>query len=163
MSGKTSKQFYFETQLNWLADAKGILMTKGAAGVLHVGMAPQFGGEGKPWTPEHLFLSSLSSGFMTTYLLYARKLHFEISGFSCDAIGQIEITEGKYKFTTINLYPKIFIADEALREKANLAMEKTHRNCLVANSVNAEIFYHSVVCLNKVSEKLKTDLYEHSS
>jgi organic hydroperoxide reductase OsmC/OhrA len=145
MTGKTNKQFLFEVQLNWLADTRGILSAHDANGTIHVATPPEFGGGGKPWTPEHYFLSSISSSFMTTYLAFAKKLHFTISNFECNAIGQIEIIDGKYKFTNINLYPKIFIAGETLREKANLALEKTHKYCLVTNSVNADVFYHSEV------------------
>ena len=125
MSGKTEKHFLFEVQLNWLSKKKGILWAKDAEGVLDVATPPQFGGEGKPWTPEHYFLNAISGCFMTTYLSFAYKLGFEISNFECNTIGEIEIVEGKYKFTVINLYPKIYIAEESLREKAAAAVSKT--------------------------------------
>ena len=149
MSGKTDKQFVFEVQLNWLADTRGILSAKDANGIVHVATPPEFGGEGKPWTPEHLFLSSISSCYMTTYLVFAKKLGFEISHFDCNTIGQIEIIEGKYKFTNINLFPKVFITGEELREKARIAMEKTHKYCLITNSVNASVFYHSEILIDQ--------------
>ena len=145
MKGKTDKQFFFEVQLNWLADTRGILSAKDAHGTVHIATPPEFGGEGKPWTPEHLFLSSISGCFMTTYLVFAKKLGFTISHFECLAIGQIGIVNRKYKFTDINLYPKVYIANEMLREKANLAMIKTQKNNLVASSVNATIYYHSEI------------------
>jgi peroxiredoxin-like protein len=145
MSGKTDKRFLFEVKLNWLTNKTGILLSKEATGTIHVATPPQFGGEGKPWTPEHLFLSSVSSCFMTTYLAFADKLNFHISGLDCESIGQVEIVEGKYKFTRIDLYPRICIADESLREKATTAVEKTNKYCLISNSVNAEIFYHSEI------------------
>jgi peroxiredoxin-like protein len=148
MAGKTDKQFSFEVQLDWLADTRGILSSKKADGTIQVATPPEFGGEGNPWTPEHLFLSAISSCFMTTYLAFAKKLGFEISHFDCNAIGQIEIVEGKYKFTNINLFPKVYIISEELRDKARIAMEKTHKYCLITNSVNADIFYHSEVIVD---------------
>ncbi len=148
MAGKTDKQFFFEVQLNWLIGTRGILSANDAKGTIHVATPPEFGGEGKPWTPEHLFLSSISSSFMTTYLAFARKNQLDISHFECNIIGQIELVAGRYKFTNINLYPKVYIAEEALREKANLVMEKTHKYCLVSSSVNADIFYHSEVLMD---------------
>ena len=147
MAGKTDKQFFFEVQLNWQEATRGILSAKGTSETVHVATPPEFGGEGKCWAPEHLFLSSISSCFMATYLAFAKKIHFDISNFECNTIGQIEIVDGKYKFTNINLYPKIYIADEALREKANAALEKTHAYCLITNSVNASIFYHSEILI----------------
>lgn len=147
MTGKTDKRFLFEVQLNWLTGNRGIISAKDAEGTLHVATPPKFGGEGKPWSPEHLFLGSISSCFMTTYLAFTKKLGFDISNLECSAIGQIRIVEGKYKFTNIDLYPKVYIAAESLREKAMRALEKTHKFCLVSNSVNVEIIYHSEILL----------------
>jgi organic hydroperoxide reductase OsmC/OhrA len=148
MTGKTDKHFFFEVQLNWLADTTGILTAKNASGTIHVATSPKFGGKGKPWTPEYLFLCSISSCYLSTYLLFAGKLGFEISDFECNIIGQVEIIERKYKFTTINLFPKVYIKDEQLRQKAIKAIEKTNRHCLVVNSVNVEIFYHSEILVD---------------
>jgi peroxiredoxin-like protein len=159
MTNKLDKQFFFEVRLNWLANTRGILSAKDAEGTVHVATAPEFGGSGKPWTPEHLFLSSVSSCFMSTYLAFAKKLKFEISHLSCDAIGQIEIVNGRYKFTHINVYPKVFISGEELREKAETAMEKAHKYCLISNSINADIFYHSEI----LTEPVKNEIYEHSN
>ncbi len=145
MKGKTDKQFLFEVKLNWQENNKGILSASDAEGTIDVATPPEFGGEGKPWSPEHLFLSAISSCFMTTYLAFAKKMQFDISAFECNIIGQIEIVNGKYKFTRINVYPKIFVADESLKEKANIALEKTHKYCLISNSINAAIFYHSEI------------------
>lgn len=163
MPGKTSKQYFFEVQLNWLADTRGILTAKDSTGSIHVATPPEFGGSGKPWTAEHLFISSICSSFMSTYLLFTKKLSFEISSLRCEAIGQVEIIDGKYKFTTINLYPKIFITDELLRDKANLAAEKTHKHCLITNSINPVVFYHTEIQVTPENEVIKNDLYEHSN
>lgn len=149
MAGKTDRQFFFEVNLNWLADTRGVLTAKDAEGPVHVGTPPEFGGEGKPWTAEHLFLSSIISCFMTTYLAFSKKMHFEISHLECSAIGQIEIIDGKYKFTNINLYPKLYIADDSISPKAHLALQKTHKYCLISNSVNATILYHSEILIDQ--------------
>jgi peroxiredoxin-like protein len=150
MKGKTDKQFLFEVKLNWQEKNKGILSASDAEGTIDVATPPEFGGEGKPWSPEHLFLSAVSSCFMTTYLAFAKKLQFEIANFECNTIGQIEIVNGKYKFTLINVYPKIFVSNESVRQKANMALEKTHKYCLISNSINAAIFYHSEIKVAKV-------------
>ena len=148
MIGKNNTYVLFEVQLSWLTEKKGILSAKDAEGTLRVATPPIFGGEGKPWTPEHYFLSSISGCFMTTYLVFAQKSGFEISKFDCNITGQIEIVEGTYKFTHINLFPKIYIRDESLRKNAVAALEKTHKHCLITNSVNANVFYHSEILVD---------------
>jgi len=153
MITKIHKPIFFDIELNWLQDRKGVLTATDALGVIHVATPPAFGGEGKPWTPEHLFLGAISSCFMTTYLAMAHKLKFEITHLECQAIGQVEIVEGKYRFTNINLYPKVYVSGEEIREKADLAMQKTHRHCLISNSVNADIFYHSQILIGNEEKK----------
>jgi len=146
---KSGKQFLFEVKLNWLEDYKGILHANDVEGTIHVGAAKSLGGKGKNWSPEHLFISSLSSCYMSTLLSFADKMGFHLSHFECNAIGQIELVNGKYKFTYINLYPKIFINDNTLREKAIEAAKKTQENCLIMNSMEAAIIYHTEIFTEK--------------
>jgi len=143
MAGKKDKQFLFEVQLNWLMGTKGILTAKGVKGSIHLATPLIFGGEVKQWTAEQLFLSSLSGSFMSTYLLFAKKIGFAIDGFECNTIGKIEVIDGKYRFTKIDLYPKIFLTGEELRQKAKTALAKTHKHCLIINSLSSTVFYHS--------------------
>lgn len=145
ISRKSDKQFLFEVQLNWLEENLGVLQSADVNGQLHVAIPEKFGGKGNEWSAEHLLLSALCSCFMSTYLAFAKKMFFEISHFECNAIGQIQLVGGIYKFTHINLYPKVFIVDPSLKSKAAIALKKTEKNCLVANSLNTDIIYHSEV------------------
>jgi peroxiredoxin-like protein len=142
---KTDKQFLFEVKLNWQKNNSGIIHADDVYDTLHVATPQKFGGEGREWSPEHLFLSAICSCYMTTFLAFSKKMNFTITHFKCEAIGQIKLINGKYKFTTINVYPKIYIGDELLKEKVSLAIEKTQKYCLVSASVNATILYHSEV------------------
>jgi organic hydroperoxide reductase OsmC/OhrA len=148
-SGKTDKQFLFETSLNWLGGNRGIVTASDTGSGIYVSLPTAFGGEEGNWSPEHLFLASLSSCFMSTCLAFAHKMALPVSHFSCSAIGHVEKVESKYCFTRIDLYPQLLIGDETLREKANEVMEKTHQHCLVANSVRANVFFHSQVALDE--------------
>ncbi len=59
-------------------------------------------------------------------------------------------------FTHINLYPKIYIADESLRDKANMALKKTHEYCLITQSIHPVVIYHSDVLLNTAPQLAAT-------
>ena len=156
ISRKGDKQFLFQVELNWLEKQKGLLSNSQLGEKIRVATPPLFGGEGNDWSPEHLFLSAVSSCFMTTYLAFAKKIRFEISNFECSTIGQIELVEGRYQFTRINIFPKIFVADETLKLKAKLALEKTQKYCLVSNSVTAAIIYHSEVLVAAKHKYIKS-------
>jgi peroxiredoxin-like protein len=142
---KESKNILFEARVNWMSKQKGILSGTDVSGTIHVATPPAFGGEGKCWSPEHLFLGSLSSCFMTTYLAFAKKFKLEITGLECGITGVVAMSEGKFRFTQINLFPKIYVKDESLRSKSDMVLEKTKKYCLISGSVNAEIIYQCEV------------------
>lgn len=156
-TNKTDRQFFFSSELNWQKENTGISSAHDINTQIKVAAPPQFGGPEGEWSPEHLFLSALSSCLMTTYIAFTKKMDFTISDFSCTAIGQVEIVNGHYEFTHINLYPKIFIADISLKDKAALALEKAQKYCLISNSVKPAIIYHGEISVKPFSgEPAKT-------
>ncbi|MBS1600883.1 MAG: OsmC family protein [Bacteroidetes bacterium] len=159
MNEQKSKRITFDISLNWLTDNRGILTSNDVKDTIRVALPPAFGGEPEQWSPEHLFLGSISSCFMTTYLVFAKKFGFEISHLECQTVGNLEMVDGKYVFSSVHLYPKIYIADKSFREKAIKTMEKTEKYCIISNSVKADIIYHGEV----VDEKhLRFDKALHS-
>lgn len=149
MASLFKTQILFDIQLKWIADRRAVLSALDVEETIEVGAPFEFGERTKHWTPEQLFLSSISSSFMTTFMTNAKKLDCAITHYYCETIGQIETAgEEKYQFTHINLYPKIYIANEALKDKANLALKKTHEYCLITNSIQSIVIYHSEVLLD---------------
>ena len=151
MISKTEKhQYYFEVQLNWQQGYKGILTANDVKDIIHVATPPEFGGNVPDmWSPEHLFLSSLSSCFMATYLAIAEKRKLAITDFECNVIGQIHLIEGHLEFTTIDLFPKIFVENEEMIPVANEVMMKAYKHCIVANSMKSKLIHHGQVLLEK--------------
>ena len=148
MSLKNNRPIIFTTELFWSGDKVGIVGSSSLKSI-SVSAPPEFGGPEGEWSPEHLFLSSITSCFMSTYLVFVNKMKIENTGFECAATGQVEIVDGTYKFTYIHIYPKAFVGNDTDVEKAKVAMEKTKRYCLISNSVNAEIVQHPEVVIAK--------------
>lgn len=143
-------QYFFEVELSRTAGRKGMLTAKDVPGSIEIATAPEFkGGVPGIWTPEHLFLGSVSSGFMTTYLALADKRNLKVLHITCAAIGQINLYEAHLEFTTINLYPKIFIESEEDRELANELLLSAYSYCIIANSINPLLVNHGEVLLEK--------------
>lgn len=92
--------------------------------------------------PKHLFLHTIISCFMTTYLFFAKKMNFKILHFECTAMASMESMESGSPVNHVHLYPKIFIADESLRENATSAVEKTRKYCLVSNAEDVQLECH---------------------
>ena len=148
MTLKNNKPIIFTTELYWSGDKSGILSSSSLKSFA-VSTSPEFGGPEGEWSAEQLFLSSITSCFMSTYLGFVNKMKFENTGFECTATGQVEMVDGKYKFTYIHIYPKAFVGNDADVERAKVAMEKTKKYCLISNSVNAEIVQHPEVAISK--------------
>ena len=150
MIAKTEKhQYYFQVQLNWQEGRKGILTANDVKDVIRVATPPEFsGGVPDMWSPEHLLLSALSSCFMTTYLAIAEKRKLTIAHFESSAIGQIVLVDGHLEFTTINLFPKIYVDKPEDIIAANEVLTKTYKHCIVANSIKAHLIHHGQVLLN---------------
>jgi len=148
MSLKNNKPIIFTTELYWSGDKVGIVGSSSLKSFA-VSTSPEFGGPEGEWSAEHLFLCSIISCFMSTYLSFVSKMKIENTGFECPATGQVELIDGKYKFTYIHIYPKAFVGNDVDVERARVAMEKAKKYCLISNSVNAEIVQHPEVAIEK--------------
>lgn len=152
MPSKTDKQYQFKVQLHWTGKKQGVLSADNATGTIEVATPPEFGGEGTLWSPEHLFLSAINSCFMTTFLAFAEKMRLPVEDFECPVIGQLRLIDGKFGFFAIDLFPKVHIANEGLRDMVVLALEKTHKYCIITNSVSAPVYYHSEIVVENTPE-----------
>ena len=151
MITKTDKhQYYFEVALNHTEGSKGILYAKDVKTTIEIATAPEFkGGIPDIWTPEHLFLGALISGYLTTYLAIAEKRGLSVIDITCSAIGQIHLYENHLEFTTINLYPKIFIESFDDIALANEILLSAYMHCIIANSVKSMLINHGEVLVEK--------------
>jgi organic hydroperoxide reductase OsmC/OhrA len=152
MITKTDKhQYFFEVELNRTVGRRGKLSAKDVKGTIEIATAPEFkGGVPDIWTPEHLFLGSVATGFMTAYLGMAEKRGLGINNLTCSAIGQINLYENHLEFTTINLYPKIYISDEKQVSIANELLLSSYMHCIVANSIKPLLVNHGEVLVEEV-------------
>ncbi len=161
-----SGHFLFESNLKWTEGFKGILTSRTIIEKIKVATPRAFqGNQGGMWSPEHLFISSLSSCFMTTYLFYAKRKGLPIAEFSCDAIGQVELKKGKLFFSAIHLYPKTGIEKQDWTEMAKEVAELSKQNCLISSALNVDIFYHPTIEIiqNHLSPKQLNKKREGSS
>ena len=126
-----------------------MLTAKDVKGSIEIATAPEFkGGIPDVWTPEHLFLGALCSGYMTTYLAIADKQNLKVLYSNCSAIGQINLYEDHLEFTVINLFPKVYIEKETDITRANKILLSAYMHCIIANSVKPQLINHGEVLLN---------------
>jgi peroxiredoxin-like protein len=139
MATTHSLPYLYETGVQWTEQRKGELEAPGLAS-LQVASPPEFQGHEGMWTPEHYFVASVNSCFMTTFLAIAEASTLEIIHFDSKAIGKLERVEGAgYQITEIVLTPRLVVRNAKDLERARRVLEKAEKNCLISNSIKTKV------------------------
>jgi len=119
---------------------RGYLRSSADLPVLEVSSPAEFQGQPHTWTPEHLFVASVNSCFMSTFIAIAELSKLEIVSFTSTAVGKLEKRERSgFWITEITLKPKLVIKNEREAERALRILEKAEKKCLITNSILSEV------------------------
>ncbi|SRX75200.1 OsmC family protein [Aequorivita antarctica] len=135
---------YYNVIINWENTRRGIIcspeLNKQNGVCIEVATPPEFpkGIEGV-WSPEHLFVASVSSCLMTTFLAIAENSTLEFESFGCQAEGKLEMVDGKLMMSEILLKPKVVIHNEVYIDKATRILKKAENACLISRSIKSKI------------------------
>jgi organic hydroperoxide reductase OsmC/OhrA len=88
-----------------------------------------------------MFIASLSSCHMLTFLHVARLAGFTVAGYRDHAEGWVEtIAPGRQAVTKVTLHPEIDWAGAAPDQaKLNQMHHEAHEGCFIANSVKTDV------------------------
>jgi len=139
-------QHAYQVNLNWKEGRKGLLQSPDLNTSIEVVTPPEFTkGIAGIWSPEHLFIASVNSCFMTTFLAVAEYSKFEFKNLAISANGILEKVDEKFKISEITLKVDLTIEDISDKEKALKLIEKSEKACLITNSVKTIIKLESEV------------------
>ena len=140
------QEHYYDVCVEWSEGRKGTMKSEVLNNSIEVATPPQFvkGIEGV-WSPEHLFVASINSCLMTTFLAIAENSKLVYSGFTSKAIGKLEMVEGKYIMSEVVLKPTVIVPNEQDKEKAIRILQKSEAACLISNSVKSKIILEPTV------------------
>jgi organic hydroperoxide reductase OsmC/OhrA len=142
-----TKQFIYKNSLKWEGEKQGLLSSSGKPDI-KVATPPEFRGHPGIWTPEDLFIASVNSCIMTTFLYYAQKEGIEFLSYTSEAEGVLEWIEGRLIFSEIKIKPLVFIRRNSDIQKVKVILEASEKNCLISNSIKCEV---------KVSPEIKIE------
>ncbi len=130
----------YEVNLEWNSERKGELSSPVLNQTIEVATPPEFPkGMERIWSPEHLFVASVSSCLMTTFLAIAEFSKFEYLNLNIEAIGKLEKVDGKFMMSEITLNPTLTITNEAQTNKAERILHKSEVACLISNSITSKV------------------------
>lgn len=113
---------------------------------LEVSSPPEFGGPAGIWSPEHLFVASLSSCLMTTFRAMADASNIDVVDYTDDATGHLIRDEtGRYRFDEVTLRPRVVVTDPSHVDRTLRLLDKAESVCLIGRSVASSINLESEV------------------
>ena len=131
--------YFYDTESEWKG-GKDLKLAGDKLPAIEAGAPPEFGGHDGLWTPEHLFVASLNSCYMLTFLAIAEFSKIAIVSFSSSAKGKLEkVADGTYQITEISVKPRVVIASAQELARMPRILEKAKENCFVSNSIKATI------------------------
>jgi peroxiredoxin-like protein len=141
-------EHFYEVAVKWSADRKGIMSSPVLMQKIEVATPPEFPkGMVNIWSPEHLLVAAVNGCLMTTFLAIAENSRLEFKTFDSNAIGKLEIVDGKYMISEIKLMPVVVIANESDKEKTERVLIKSEKACLISNSVKSTIIFNPTITI----------------
>ncbi|MFD2532993.1 OsmC family protein [Gracilimonas halophila] len=138
----------YDVDLNWNEGRQGTLSSDTLDETIEVATPPEFpGGVEGVWSPEHLFVASVSSCFMTTFTAIAEYSKLNYEELSVPATGTMSNESGKFVITEIILRPELVIMDEGQKDKALRILQKAEEACLITRSIKTEVKLEPIVAI----------------
>ena len=130
---------YYETTIKWDEGRIGTLSSE-TLNSFKVATPPDFPkGVPNTWSPEHLYVASINTCLMTTFLAIAENSKLEFISFSSESKGKLEKVDGRFMISEVELMPEIKVKNERDKERAGRIIVKAEEHCLISNSVKTKI------------------------
>ena len=144
--------YEYNERVQWQKDKMGILTT-GNHVTLACSPPPEFGGQTSMLTPEDALVSSEATCMMITFMHYVKKVKMELVSLNIDAKGTMEeVEKDTWAISRIHLYPRIVVKHQKDEKKAERAMTLAKKNCVISNSIKAEVVIHPEVTSERVED-----------
>ena len=132
------KSSTYRTACEW-AGGKAATFSSNGKPSFRVASPPEFKGEENVWTPEDLFVGSIEICLLMTFASVIQKLQIPVEAYYSEAEGLLEFVEDSYRFTRVVVKPVIIVANADSIDSAIEAIQRAHKDCLVANSLLTEV------------------------
>ncbi|MDD8017087.1 MAG: OsmC family protein [Bacteroidota bacterium] len=143
---KKFKSFTYRTSAEWKSERQGFLSSDGKP-TLDISSPPEFKGIPGVWTPEDFFVAAVEICTMSTFLSFGARKTIPLKSYKSSAAGLLENIDGKYRFTKIIVKPEIVVEQSWTKEQVEEIVHIAHDNCLIANSMTAEIIIEPTITL----------------
>jgi organic hydroperoxide reductase OsmC/OhrA len=106
---------------------------------IRVGTPPEFGGPSGVWSPEQLFVASVGSCLMSTFLFFAEKAAITLRSYESTAVGHMGKTPDGLRFTAIDVSITAGIEGDSDLSKARQLQSKLDKHCPISTSLQCPV------------------------
>jgi len=112
----------------------------GGGSTIAASSAAEFRGRRELPNPEEMFVASLSSCHMLTFLAIAARKRLVVDAYEDDAVGYLtEVGDRKLWVSRVTLRPRIRFASPVDPAQLRRMHELSHRGCFIASSVRTVV------------------------
>jgi acyl carrier protein len=142
----------FEAAVRWDRGGEGASATNHVVSFagrppLAVSAPPQYHGDASRLSPEELFVASVASCQLLTYLLLATRAGLPIVRYEDRPVGTLALADRRMHMTEVRLHPRITLAPGGDVAAARKLVDAAHDACFVANSISAPVRVEAEVVL----------------
>jgi len=130
---------------NWMGARIGAVSPHEIDQPVHFSSPPEFGGEAGHWTPEHMLVAAVASCYLATFSAMARNSKLEFLDLGVTVYGTLTMEPAGWRFNEIVICPRLTLADDSKRERAERLLLKAERSCLIARSLSANFSLQATV------------------
>lgn len=139
----------FEVNTQWKTGTfSGTIEPQAVSPAIGFGVPKEFGGPGGEWTPEHFLAAAVSTCVQATFLMVARASKAEISGYEARCECTMAQKQTGFEVTSVTLAPRITVADDANRERAERAIEKAEQLCPISKALDGLVHLEAEVVVS---------------
>jgi organic hydroperoxide reductase OsmC/OhrA len=128
---------HYDVTLDWPGSGPAALGASGRPAITG-GAPPEFDGDGRVWSPEHLLLSSLNLCLQTTFEAFARREALRVQSYRSRALGTLARVPGGLGFTDLSLEVTV-VAPPGQEQRVQDVLLKAKQHCLVANTLTLPV------------------------
>ena len=133
----------YKINVNW-KNTPNAVMKDDKLPEIEVNAPANFGGPDDVWSPEHLFVSSIASCTMLSFMYFAEQRKVEIKSYESSAKGTLKKGENGFEFESVIVNAKVEVPEEQAGKVRKLA-ELGEKYCLVSNSVKCNVEFNVTV------------------
>lgn len=130
--------YEFDTEVEWVEGKVDVIKSPGLPD-LKVSTPPEFRGPVGNWSPETLFIATITLCTLLTFTTFAARGNVELKSYTSTTRGRLEMVDGKFKCTHAKLHARINVGSPDQLETAKDAFAKAGEHCLIARSFNFPI------------------------